>query len=81
MALLKLGLVARKVLLFVNTVEAGFRLRLFLESFGVRSAVISPELPMNSRHHILQVRSIALLHLFWSDRPTSEAGASEASRE
>ena len=55
MALLKLGLVKRKVLLFVNAVEDAYRLRLFLESFGIRSAAISAELPMNSRHHILQV--------------------------
>jgi ATP-dependent RNA helicase DDX56/DBP9 len=55
MALLKLGAVRPKVLLFVNTVDAGFRLRLFLEAFGIRSAVLSGELPLNSRHHILQV--------------------------
>ena len=55
MTLLKLDLVKRKVLLFVNSIEAGFRLRLFLESFGLRSASINAELPLNSRHHILQV--------------------------
>ncbi len=55
MALLKLDLVKRKVLLFVNSIESGFRMRLFLESFGLRSASINAELPMNSRHHILQV--------------------------
>lgn len=57
MAMLQLGLVRKKVLLFVNSVDAGFRLRLFLEAFGVRSAVLSAELPLNSRHHILQARS------------------------
>ena len=56
MTLLKLDLVKRKVLLFVNSIESGFRMRLFLESFGLRSASINAELPMNSRHHILQVR-------------------------
>ena len=56
MALLKLGLLRKKCLLFVNSIDAGFRLRLFLESFGVRSAVLNAELPLNSRHHILQVR-------------------------
>ena len=56
MTMLKLGLVRTKMLLFVNSIEAGFRLRLFLESFGIRTAVINAELPLNSRHHILQVR-------------------------
>lgn len=56
MVLLKLGMVRKKVLLFVNSIDAGFRLKLFLEAFGIRSAVINAELPLNSRHHILQVR-------------------------
>ena len=30
------------------------RVRLFLEAFGVRAAVLNAELPLNSRHHILQ---------------------------
>ncbi|KAK9906356.1 hypothetical protein WJX75_000482 [Coccomyxa subellipsoidea] len=54
MVLLKLGMVRKKVLLFVNSIDAGFRLKLFLEAFGIRSAVINAELPLNSRHHILQ---------------------------
>ncbi len=58
MALLRLGLVRKKVLLFVNGADAGFRLRLFLEAFGVRAAVLSAELPLNSRHHILQARAL-----------------------
>lgn len=55
MVLLRLGLVRKKVLLFVNSTDEGFRLRLFLEAFGIRSAVLNAELPLNSRHHILQV--------------------------
>lgn len=55
MVLLKLGLVQRKVLLFINSINEGYRLRLFLEAFGIKSAVLNSELPLNSRHHILQV--------------------------
>ena len=54
MALLRLGSVRRKVLVFVNSIDSGYRLRLFLEAFGIRSAVLNSELPLNSRHHILQ---------------------------
>lgn len=43
--------------MFVNSADAGMRVRLFLEAFGVRAAVLSAELPLNSRHHILQVCS------------------------
>lgn len=55
LALVRLGLLHKRVLLFVNGIDAGFRLRLFLESFGLRAAVLNAELPINSRHHILQV--------------------------
>ena len=64
MVLLKLGLVPRKVLLFINSINEGYRLRLFLEAFGIKSAVLNAELPLNSRHHILQVCSMPpSLHL------------------
>ncbi len=55
MVLLRLGLVQKKVLMFVNSINAGVRLRLFLEAFGIRAAALNAELPLNSRHHILQV--------------------------
>ena len=31
-----------------------YQIRLFLESFGIRSALLNAELPINSRSHILQ---------------------------
>lgn len=63
LALLRLGLLHKRVLLFVNSIDAGFRLRLFLESFGLRAAVLNAELPVNSRHHILQVCPCAALYV------------------
>ncbi|KAK9285297.1 hypothetical protein L1049_024488 [Liquidambar formosana] len=54
LALLKLELVQKKVLIFTNTIDMGFRLKLFLEKFGIRSAVLNAELPQNSRLHILE---------------------------
>ncbi|OVA09169.1 Helicase [Macleaya cordata] len=54
LALLKLELVQKKVLIFVNTIDMGFRLKLFLEQFGIRTAVLNAELPQNSRLHILE---------------------------
>lgn len=44
-----------KGLFFVNQTESSYRLKLFLEQFHVRSAVLNAELPLNSRLHILQV--------------------------
>ncbi|KQK13410.1 DEAD-box ATP-dependent RNA helicase 16 [Brachypodium distachyon] len=54
LALLKLDLIQKKVLIFVNSIDMAFRLRLFLEKFGIRSAVLNAELPQNSRLHIIE---------------------------
>lgn len=54
LGMLRLGLLHKRVLLFVNSIDAGFKLRLFLEAFGVKAAILNAELPVNSRHHILQ---------------------------
>lgn len=48
-ALLKLSLVRGKALLFVNTLERSYRLRLFLEQFSIPSCVLNGELPLRSR--------------------------------
>mmetsp|Transcript_24996 Transcript_24996/g.35249 ORF Transcript_24996/g.35249 Transcript_24996/m.35249 type:complete len:682 (+) Transcript_24996:59-2104(+) len=49
---LKLGLLRGKGLFFVNTTDAGYRLKLFLEQFHIRSAVLNAELPFQSRLNI-----------------------------
>ncbi|GMY21835.1 DEAD-box ATP-dependent RNA helicase 16 [Fagus crenata] len=54
LALLKLELVQKKVLIFTNTIDMGYRLKLFLEKFGIKSAILNAELPHNSRLHILE---------------------------
>lgn len=54
LTLLRLKLVASKVLMFVNSPEEAMRLRLFLDAFGIRVAVLSSDQPLNSRHHVLQ---------------------------
>jgi ATP-dependent RNA helicase DDX56/DBP9 len=51
---LKLGLLQGKGLLFVNTTDAGYRLKLLLEQFHIRSAVLNAELPFRSRLHIIE---------------------------
>lgn len=52
-ALIKLQLITGKTLLFVNSVEQCYRLKLFLERFSIPSAVLNSELPANSRAHIV----------------------------
>lgn len=52
--ILKLKLLPRigksaKCLIFVNSVERCFKLKLFLEQFGVKSCVLNGEMPGNTR--------------------------------
>ncbi|XP_015789315.1 probable ATP-dependent RNA helicase DDX56 [Tetranychus urticae] len=48
-ALFKLNLIAGKTLIFVNTTNMCYKIKLFLEQFGVRSCVLNSELPVKSR--------------------------------
>ncbi|XP_003965416.2 probable ATP-dependent RNA helicase DDX56 [Takifugu rubripes] len=51
--LLKLRLVQGKTLLFVGAVDRSYRLKLFLEQFGIPTCVLNSELPVGSRCHII----------------------------
>lgn len=49
----KLNLIKGKSLIFVNSIDRGYRLKLFLEQFGIRCCILNSELPVNSRLHIV----------------------------
>ncbi|EGG22691.1 putative RNA helicase [Cavenderia fasciculata] len=51
--LLRLKLMQGKILFFVNDTFQCYKLKLFLEQFHIRAAVLNSELPINSRHHII----------------------------
>ncbi|EDQ93088.1 uncharacterized protein MONBRDRAFT_19343 [Monosiga brevicollis MX1] len=52
-ALLKFQLVRGKTLIFVNDIDSCYRVKLFLDKFGIRCCVLNSELPLNSRRHIV----------------------------
>ena len=52
--MLKLRLVQGKTIIFVNSVDRCYRLKLFLEQFSIKSCVLNSELPLNSRYHTVQ---------------------------
>ncbi|KAI0200793.1 ATP-dependent RNA helicase DBP9 [Astrocystis sublimbata] len=53
--LLKLKLIRGKCLIFVaDDVDRSYRLKLYLEQFGIRSAVLNSQLPVASRVHTVQ---------------------------
>jgi ATP-dependent RNA helicase DDX56/DBP9 len=52
--LLKLKLIQGKCLIFVESIDRGYKLLLFLEQFGIKPCVLNSELPHNSRYHLVQ---------------------------
>lgn len=50
----KLNLIKGKTIVFVNNIDRGYRLKLFLEQFGIRCCILNSELPINSRLHIVE---------------------------
>uniref|UniRef100_A0A5S6QUK7 RNA helicase n=1 Tax=Trichuris muris TaxID=70415 RepID=A0A5S6QUK7_TRIMR len=53
-AMFKLKLIKGKTIIFVQTIDRCFKLKLFLGLFGVQTVILNSELPINSRCHIVQ---------------------------
>ncbi|XP_042030269.1 DEAD-box ATP-dependent RNA helicase 16-like [Salvia splendens] len=78
LALLKLERIQKKVLIFVNSIDSSFRLKLFFEQFGIKSAVLNAELPQNSRLHILEEFNAGLFdYLIATDESQSAEGQND----
>ncbi|XP_053856765.1 probable ATP-dependent RNA helicase DDX56 [Vidua macroura] len=52
-ALLKLRLLRGRALLFTGSLARAFRLKLFLEQFGIAACALNPQLPARSRCHVI----------------------------
>ncbi|KAL8869630.1 MAG: hypothetical protein Q9174_004127 [Haloplaca sp. 1 TL-2023] len=50
----KLKLIKGKCILFVADIDRSYRVKLFLEQFGVKGCVLNSELPVNSRYHVVE---------------------------
>ncbi|KAF1988833.1 ATP-dependent RNA helicase DBP9 [Aulographum hederae CBS 113979] len=53
-AIFKLKLIRGKAIIFVGDIDRSYRLKLFLEQFGIKSCVLNSELPVNSRIHVVE---------------------------
>lgn len=50
----KLKLIKGKCIIFVADIDRCYRLKLFLEQFGMKSCILNSELPVNSRIHVVE---------------------------
>jgi len=78
---LKLGLLKGKGLFFVNTTDAGYRLKLFLEQFHIRSAVLNAELPLRSRLNIIEQYNAGNFDYLIATDESTDAGAGKEGEE
>lgn len=79
---LKLGLLRGKGLFFVNTTDAGYRLKLFLEQFHIRSAVLNAELPFQSRLNIQEQFNVGNFdYLIATDESAVAGGPKESNAQ
>ncbi|KAF2469464.1 DEAD-domain-containing protein [Lindgomyces ingoldianus] len=53
-AMFLLKLIKGKTIIFVGDLDRSYRVKLFLEQFGIRSCVLNSELPLTSRLHIVE---------------------------
>ncbi|PWY97698.1 DEAD-domain-containing protein [Testicularia cyperi] len=80
--ILKLKLIRGKAILFVNEVERGYRLKLFLEKFGLRACVLNAELPINSRYSIVEEFNKGRFdYIVATDEPTGVSSLDEEESE
>mmetsp|Transcript_15919 Transcript_15919/g.36710 ORF Transcript_15919/g.36710 Transcript_15919/m.36710 type:complete len:679 (-) Transcript_15919:287-2323(-) len=71
---LKLGLLKGKGIFFVNSTDGGYRLKLFLEQFHIRSSVLNAELPFRSRLNIIEQFNVGNFdYLIATDESTDAA--------
>jgi len=71
---LKLGLLKGKGIFFVNSTDKGYRLKLFLEQFHIRSSVLNAELPFRSRLNIIEQFNVGNFdYLIATDESTDAA--------
>lgn len=78
---LKLGLLKGKGLFFCNSTDGGYRLKLFLEQFSIRSAVLNAELPLRSRLNIIEQFNVGNFDYLIATDESSDAGSSTKKNE
>ncbi|EGV62242.1 ATP-dependent DNA/RNA helicase [Yamadazyma tenuis] len=73
----KLNLIKGKTLVFVNSIDRGYRLKLFLEQFGIRCCILNSELPVNSRLHIVDEFNKNIYNLLIATDDTNDTNEKE----
>ena len=76
-----MGLLKGKGLFFVNTIDNGYRLKLFLEQFHIRSAVLNSELPLRSRLNVIEQFNVGNFDYLIATDEGTEAAKSKSKHD
>lgn len=77
----KLQLIKGKVIIFVGDTDRCYRVKLFLEQFGIKSCVLNSELPVNSRIHVVQEFNKGVYDIIIAADEQEVMGARKSSRK
>ncbi|KAM0718564.1 hypothetical protein Q7P37_005634 [Cladosporium fusiforme] len=80
-AIFKLQLIKGKVIVFVADIDRCYRIKLFLEQFGIRSCVLNSELPVNSRLHTVDEFNRGVYDIIIASDENEVVGGGEKKRK
>ncbi|KAF2846787.1 ATP-dependent RNA helicase-like protein dbp9 [Plenodomus tracheiphilus IPT5] len=76
-AMFKLQLIKGKSIVFVGDTDRSYRVKLFLEQFGIKSCVLNSELPLASRLHIVEEFNKNIYNILIASDETEILGSQE----
>lgn len=76
-AMFKLQLIKGKSIVFVGDTDRSYRVKLFLEQFGIKACVLNSELPLASRLHIVEEFNKNIYNILIASDETEILGAQE----
>ncbi|KAH6643827.1 P-loop containing nucleoside triphosphate hydrolase protein [Boeremia exigua] len=76
-AMFKLKLIKGKTIVFVGDTDRSYRVKLFLEQFGIKSCVLNSELPLASRLHIVEEFNKNIYNILIASDETEIMGSRE----
>ncbi|CDS40703.1 ATP dependent RNA helicase DDX56 [Echinococcus multilocularis] len=81
-SMIQLKLIRGRTIIFTNSIDRCYKLKLFLEEFGVKSVVLNSELPVASRCHTVQQFNRGLYdYLLATDENDSEGVTNAPKRD
>ena len=76
-AMFKLQLIKGKSIVFVGDTDRSYRVKLFLEQFGIKSCVLNAELPLASRLHIVEEFNKSIYNILIASDETEILGTQQ----